>query len=295
VSETAASDRRGRAGARILVIDGNVAEVRARILAALGYDSGGGYANTLRRIEPSLRVDVLAAADGASLAQGVGLDSYDGVTVTGSALNIYHGGVAVTRQIDLARAVFAAGIPFFGSCWGLQVAVTAAGGEVRANSSGREFGFARRIELTAAGREHALFAGKPAVFEAPCVHRDSIAALPAGAHTLAANEFGLQAAAFEHGRGTFWGVQYHPEYDYRDIAAVAERYGQTLVNEGMFRDIAALAAYAAELRALQANPQDAPLLWKHGLGPAMRSEALRLLEIRNWLHAQVLPRAARRA
>jgi GMP synthase (glutamine-hydrolysing) len=281
-------------GARILVIDGNVAEVRARITAAVGYDTGTGYANTLRRIEPSLAVDVLAAADGATLPPGAGLEVYDGVTITGSALNVYNGGAAVVRQIDLARAVFAAGVPFFGSCWGLQVAVAAAGGEVRANPLGREFGFARRISLTDAGRGHPLFAGKPAVFEAPCVHRDYIAALPAGALTLAANDYGLQAAAFTHGRGTFWGVQYHPEYDYRDIAAVAERYGRTLVEEGMFRDTAALAAYAAELRALQSNPGDPPLLWKHGLGRAMQSEQLRLLEIRNWLHAQVLPRAAAR-
>ena len=76
-----------------------------------------------------------------------------------------------------------------------------------------------------------------------------------------------------------------------DIAAVAERYGQILVTEGMFRDLPALAAFAAELRSLQANPGDAPLLWKHGLGSAMRSEALRLAEIRNWLEAEVRPRA----
>ena len=78
-------------------------------------------------------------------------------------------------------------------------------------------------------------------------------------------------------------MQYHPEYDYLDIAAAAERYGETLVKEGMFADAPALAAYAAELRALQANPRDTALLWKHGLGPALQSDALRLLEIRNWL------------
>jgi hypothetical protein len=63
----------------------------------------------------------------------------------------------------------------------------------------------------------------------------------------------------------------------------------------MFRDPPALAAFAAELRALQANPGDPALLWKHGLGPAMRTEALRLLEIRNWLQAQVLSRATQHA
>jgi GMP synthase (glutamine-hydrolysing) len=280
--------------ARILVVDGNVAEIRARQAAALGYDSGQGYARVLERIDAALEVDIVNTADGAALPAGASLSSYDGVTMTGSALNIYNGGAPVTRQVELARAVFDAGVPFFGSCWGLQVAVTAAGGEVRANPRGREFGFARRVLLSEAGRDHPLFAGKPAAFEAPTIHRDEIAALPAGAVTLAVNDYGVQAAAFSHGRGTFWGVQYHPEYDYLDIAAAAERYGEILVTDGMFRDVAALKTFAAELRALQENPADEVLLWKHGLGSAMRSELTRLLEIRNWLHAEALPRAQRK-
>jgi GMP synthase (glutamine-hydrolysing) len=276
-------------GLRILVIDGNIAQVRARQAAALGYDSGTGYARVLHRIEPALQVDIVLAADSdGALAPGVGLADYDGVTMTGSALNIYNGGPPVMRQIELTKAVFAAGVPFFGSCWGLQVAVTAAGGEVRANPRGREFGFARRIMLNAAGAAHPLYAGKPATFEAPTVHRDDIASLPPNAVTLATNDMGLQAAAFMHGPGSFWGVQYHPEYDYVDIAAAAERYGATLIREGMFRDEAALAAFSAELRTLQATPGDPALLWKHALGPAMQEEGLRLLEIRNWLQTQVL-------
>ncbi len=281
-----------RAAARILVVDGNVAEMRARQAAMLGYDSGEGYARILKRIDATLEVDIVTTADGAALPPGTSLSSYDGVTMTGSALNVYNGGPPVTRQVDLAKAVFEAGVPFFGSCWGLQVAVTAAGGEVHPNPSGREFGFARRVFLSDAGREHPLYAGKPAVFEAPTIHRDVVATLPEGAVVLAQNDFGVQSLCFTHGRGTFWGVQYHPEYDYVDIAAAAERYGEILVKDGMFRDMAALDAYAAELRALQANPADDVLLWKHGLGSAMRSERLRLLELRNWLDVQVLPRAA---
>jgi GMP synthase (glutamine-hydrolysing) len=281
---------------RILVIDGNVAEIRARQAAALGYDSGEGYARVLRGIDPSLQIDIVLAADAApEFPPGVGLEHYDGVTMTGSALNVYNGGAPVTRQIDLAKAVFEAGVPFFGSCWGLQVAVTAAGGEVRANPRGREFGFGRRIQLTEAGRAHPLFAGKPAVFEAPTIHRDEIAALPSGAAVLAHNDYGLQAASFTHRNGTFWGVQYHPEYDHLDIAAAAERYGDILVTDGTFRDRAALAAFAAELRLLQTDPSNQALLWKHGLGPSMQSAAARLLEIRNWLETQVHPGAQRHA
>ena len=279
------------AAPRILVVDGNVAEIRARQSAALGYDSGAGYARVLKRLMPDLVCDIIRPADAApALPIGVSLADYDGVTITGSALNIYNGGGEIERQIEIARAVFEAGVPFFGSCWGLQIAVTAAGGVVRKNPRGREFGFARRILLSEAGRAHPLFDGKPAVFEAPTIHRDDIESLPPGAVTLASNDLGLQAAAFRHGRTTFWGVQYHPEYDYVDIAAAAERYGKTLVDEGLFSDEAALHDFAVELRQLQSQPADTALLWKHGLGPAMASEAVRLLEIRNWLEQQVIPR-----
>jgi len=238
--------------------------------------------------------DVIRPADGApALPPGVNLADYDGATITGSALNIYNGGGPVERQIEITKAVFEAGVPLFGSCWGLQLAVTAAGGSVRRNPRGREFGFARRIQLSDAGRAHPLFAGKPQVFEAPTIHRDDIESLPPGAQALASNEMGLQAAVFTQGQSTFWGVQYHPEYEYADIAAAAERYGMALVSEGLFNDEPSLHEFATELRALQGRPDDAALLWKHGLGPAMADENLRLIEIRNWLEQQVMPRCRR--
>jgi GMP synthase (glutamine-hydrolysing) len=205
--------------------------------------------------------------------------------MTGSALNIYNGGAPVTRQVELAKAVFAAGVPFFGSCWGLQVAVTAAGGEVRANPSGREFGFARRVLLNDAGRKHALFAGKPAAFEAPTIHRDSVTSAAVGRGDAGDQRLRHPGARFTHARGTFWGVQYHPEYDYQStLPQPPSATARSLVTDGMFRDMAALTAFASELRALQVQtPADEVLLWKHGLGPAMRSEPVRLAEIRNWL------------
>ena len=229
----------------------------------------------LRRIDPSLDVDIVLAADGEpKLPAGVGLESYDGVTMTGSALNIYNGGVPVTRQVELAKAVFAAGVPFFGSCWGLQVAVTAAGGEVRANPRGREFGFARRILLerrrprTSACSPASRSCSRPP----PCIAMRSPRFRPA-AKILADNDFGVQAASFTHGRGSFWGVQYHPEYDFVDIAAVAERYGATLVTEGMFRGRSRRSPRSPPNCArCRPNPSDTTLLWKHGLGPAMRTK-----------------------
>ncbi len=285
----------GRA-ARILVIDGNLAAVRARLRAALGYDTGEGYVRVLGRLDPGMAADIVCPADtDIELPAGVALGDYDGVTMTGSALNIYHGGDPVERQIALVQAVFSAGVPFFGSCWGLQVAVTAAGGSVHRNPRGREFGFARRIQLTESGRGHALYEGKPTVFEAPTIHLDAIDVLPAGAVVLAHNDMSLQAAAFTCRRGTFWGVQYHPEYDPIDIGAVAERYGMRLVEEKIFDDEAALHEFAADMRRLQADPNQPALVWKLGIGAGITDAATRLLEIRNWLIHQVMPRVSARA
>jgi GMP synthase (glutamine-hydrolysing) len=278
----------------ILVVDGNRQSVREQQVAAGGSPSGEAYARTLESLA-AVHCDIVRPADGeVRWPEASGVGAYDGVAITGSALNVYEGGAPVERQIELARAIFAAGVPFFGSCWGMQVAVTAAGGRVRPNPLGREFGFGRRIELNAAGRGHPMFAGKPSVFEAITVHRDDIAELPAGSIPLASNEMGLQALELRHGAGVFWGVQYHPEYSFAEIAACAVRYGPKLLDEGLFADRDELENFVGDLRTLMQNPHDRRLAWKHGLGPAME-EPVKLVELRNWLEQQVLPYALRRA
>ena len=133
---------------RILVIDGNVAATRAKHVSMGGTDSGDGYAATLKRLAPDIETDIVRPADEEpKLPTGVALHDYDGAVITGSALNVYDHTPPVERQIELAKAVFASGVPCFGSCWGLQVGVMAAGGNVVRNPRGREFGFARRIAL----------------------------------------------------------------------------------------------------------------------------------------------------
>ena len=279
---------------KILVIDGNRAATREQQVAAGGQPSGEGYAQVLQSLA-EVSADIVRPADGeVRFAPGTGLGSYDGVAITGSALNIYDGGLHIERQIELARAVFAEGVPFFGSCWGLQVAVCAAGGRVRRNPRGREFGFARRIALGEAGRGHVMFTGKPTVFEAITVHRDDVDQLPDGAVVLASNDMGLQALELRHGRGTFWGVQYHPEYSYNEIAATALRYGEALLADRLFADQAELEAFVTDMRLLMQDPRDQRLTWKHGLGAAMQDEASKLAELRNWLQQQVLPHTRRR-
>ena len=42
-------------------------------------------------------------------------------------------------------------------CWGMQVAVTAAGGEVKKASNGAHIGIAKDIEINANGLKHPLY------------------------------------------------------------------------------------------------------------------------------------------
>src|SRR5687767_13460986 len=274
---------------RILVIDGNIAETRAKHVSLGGTDLGDGYVATLKRLAPDIECDLVRPADEEpKLPSGVAIADYDGAVITGSALNIYSREAAVERQIDLAKAVFAAGVPCFGSCWGLQVGVTAAGGSVVRNPRGREFGFGRRITLTNPGRDHAMFLGKPEVFEACTVHVDTVDSLPAGSTALAHNDMGLQAAEIRLKKGTFWGVQYHPEYSCAEIAAMARRYAEVLIRDGLVKDQAELDALAADLVALHENPGDARLAWRFGVGPSITDPGIKLAELRNWLDRQVL-------
>jgi GMP synthase (glutamine-hydrolysing) len=117
---------------RLLVIEGNTAASCAEQIAAGGTASGEGYAELLRKLAPGATVDICRPADGeVALPAGLALEAYDGAAITGSSLHVYNGGPAVERQIALVRAVLAAGVPVFGSCWGLQVLTVAAGGSVR--------------------------------------------------------------------------------------------------------------------------------------------------------------------
>ena len=60
---------------------------------------------------PDIHCTPLNIADGEGLPFGASLSDFDGVMIPGSPLHIYHPDACVRRQIDFARAAFAAGVP----------------------------------------------------------------------------------------------------------------------------------------------------------------------------------------
>ncbi|HEY8566852.1 MAG TPA: type 1 glutamine amidotransferase [Beijerinckiaceae bacterium] len=276
---------------RILVIDGNPREGREQHRQAYGRDSSEGYALLLRQLDPTVDCTIVTPADeGSSLPQGDDLSGYDGAVLTGSQLHMEEMSPPIIRQLDLMRAVFKAGVPAFGSCWGVQVAGTVAGGEVKRNPNGPEYGFARRLSPTAEGSGHPLLEGRPGAYDAPAIHLDAVVTPPPDARILASNGvLALQATEIRHEGGVFWGVQYHPEHNLHELAVMLESFAHELVEEKLVANEDAVKTYAADLKALHAAPDRTDLAWRFGIDAEVIDPARRTREVRNFLTHLVRP------
>jgi len=282
---------------RFLVVEGNIRATRERHKANFGQTPSESYAATLKTLAPDSLCDIAFPADeGANLPDSAGLEIYDGIVLTGSGLHLWDAGPEVLRQVTLARAVFHAGVPFFGSCWGLQVAAVAAGGEVRQNPMGREMGFARNIVKTEAGRTHPLLQDRPTAFDAPCMHLDAVVVPPQNCEILASNSMTpVQAAEIRLNGGLFWGVQYHPEFSLTHLAVIIARNAKSYADEGFFKDTAAGELCADELKALDRNRERGDIAWRYALGGEIVDDSARTTEIRNFIEYRVRPEKSRRA
>lgn len=182
------------------------------------------------------------------------------------------------------RAVFASGVPSFGSCAGLQVAAAAAGGKVRRMPKRMEAGIARRISATEAGRKHPLLAGRPGSWDTPAIHGDEVEELPCGGTLLAFNgATRIQAAEIRYDKGVFWGVQYHPELALGEIAVALRAQADDLLEAGLANAKEQVLSRADEIEALHNNPTDRALRWSIGIDGEFADERQRRREIVNFL------------
>jgi GMP synthase (glutamine-hydrolysing) len=282
--------------ARIMIFDGAPVKAQRVIEAHGGPTNPAMFERALSLHLDGLDCFALNVADGERFPSGVALCDFDGIVITGSPLSVYESVPEVTRQIELARQAFESEVPTYGSCWGLQLMTAALGGNVRRNPSGREIGIARNITLNEHGRDHLLFKGKAAAFDALCSHRDEVATLPHDATVLASNgASAIQAAEIDRGTRSFLGVQYHPEHTLATTAALIAARMEPLIAEGFARSQQDLAAMVADLRALETDPGRRDVAWRLGLERHVLDPMLRTAEFGNWLRAKVLPRRARRA
>jgi GMP synthase (glutamine-hydrolysing) len=122
------------------------------------------------------------------------------IILSGGPSSVYEPGAP---QID--PALFEAGVPTFGICYGFQAMAAALGGEV-AQTGAREYG-ATTLTVADPG---VLFAGLPVEQQVWMSHGDAVVAAPQGFSVTASTD-ATPVAAFEHVARGFAGVQFHPE------------------------------------------------------------------------------------
>jgi GMP synthase (glutamine-hydrolysing) len=113
--------------------------------------------------------------------------------------------VHVEGAPSIDPAIFDAGVPVLGLCYGAQLLAQSLGGEVRATGRG-EYG---RTDLSVTGPS-ILLADLPKSQTVWMSHGDSIATAPAG-FIVAATSPGSPVAVLEDRERALYGVQFHPE------------------------------------------------------------------------------------
>ncbi|WP_238007541.1 glutamine-hydrolyzing GMP synthase [Dactylosporangium sp. AC04546] len=134
------------------------------------------------------------------------------IILSGGPSSVYEDGAP---QVD--PALFGAGVPVFGICYGFQAMAVALAGEA-AHTGNREFG---GTQLRLAGAGGVLLRDLPAEQSVWMSHGDCVTAAPAG-FTVTAGSPGAPVAAFEDVERRLAGVQFHPE-----VAHTA--HGQTIL------------------------------------------------------------------
>ena len=159
------------------------------------------------------------------------LKKFDGLIWGGSSLNIYNDCIEIRRQISFMNECFKNIKKILAICWGMQVAVTAAGGEVKKATNGAHIGIANDIEINENGLKHQLYRSKNKKFNSPAFNFDEVVKLPEGAIHLASNKINkVQSLIFKKGISDVWGLQYHPEITYNKMITLIKFRKEKLIN-----------------------------------------------------------------
>jgi GMP synthase (glutamine-hydrolysing) len=123
------------------------------------------------------------------------------VILSGGPSSVYADGAP---QVD--AALFDAGVPVLGICYGFQAMAQALGGEV-AHTGLREYG---GTTVDARTEQSVLLHGQPVEQSVWMSHGDSVTHAPEGFQVVAETP-GTPVAAFEHAERRLFGLQWHPE------------------------------------------------------------------------------------
>jgi len=222
---------------KLLIVEGNLREEN-RSFSKVGIETHTeSLKDSLNHYTKELNFDVVNPSSDESLdAITNKLSKYDGLIWGGSSLNIYNDTPEIRRQIEFMKECQKKVKNILAICWGMQVAVTAAGGEVK-KADGSHIGIANEIIINKDGLNHPLYKNKENKFNSPAFNFDEVKTLPKNAICLASNKINkVQSLYFKVNDTNVWGLQYHPEITYEKMISLIEfRKDRLIENRKVFK------------------------------------------------------------
>ena len=223
---------------KLLIVEGNLKEENQSFSKVGIQTHTQSLQDSLNYYTKDLQFDVVNPSSDESLENIKNkLSVYDGLIWGGSSLNIYNDTPEIRRQIEFMKLCQKKVKNILAICWGMQVAVTAAGGEVK-KADGSHIGIANEITINDNGLNHPLYKNKDKKFNSPAFNFDEVKKLPNNAICLASNKTNkIQSLYFKINETNIWGLQYHPEITYEKMINLIEfRKDRLIENRKVFEN-----------------------------------------------------------
>tara|TARA_B100000902_G_scaffold349414_1_gene357962 strand:+ start:83 stop:865 length:783 start_codon:yes stop_codon:yes gene_type:complete len=223
---------------KLLIVEGNLMEENQSFSKVGIQTHTQSLQESLNHYSKDLQFDVVNPSSDESLENIKNkLSAYDGLIWGGSSLNIYNDTPEIRRQIEFMKLCQKKVKNILAICWGMQVAVTAAGGEVK-KADGSHIGIANEITINDNGLNHPLYKNKDKKFNSPAFNFDEVKKLPNNAICLASNKINkIQSLYFKINETNIWGLQYHPEITYEKMINLIEfRKDRLIENRKVFEN-----------------------------------------------------------
>ncbi len=254
---------------KILIVEGNLKEENQQFTNAGIQTHTESLKDSISYFTDNLEIDVANPSSDPNIFENIkNLNEYNGLIWGGSSLNIYNDTIEIRRQIDFMKESQKKIKKILAICWGMQVAVTAAGGEVRKSRKGTNRGITHQIKINDDGLKHPLYKNKNNNFNTPAFNFDEVFKIPDNAILLASNKINdVQGLTFKVDECDIWGIQYHPEISYDKMVKLIHFRTDRLIEKKAFEDQKEINSH---VKMIEEENQ-------------ISNKDLRMMELKNWI------------
>ena len=223
---------------KILLVEGNLREANQEFTDNGIKTHTESLRESINYFTKDLEIDSVNPSSDKNIFETIkDLNKYDGLIWGGSSLNLYSDTLEIRRQIEFMKECQKKVKNILAICWGMQVAVTAAGGVVKKGQNGSHRGIAHEININENGLRHPLYKDKDQFFNTPAFNYDEVITLPNNATLLSSNKVNnVMGIDFKSDLSNIWGIQYHPEITYEKMITLINFRKERLLENKSFND-----------------------------------------------------------